>query len=457
MIKPLKIALLTLQAALAHAQWWAPAGQPGVPATAIQQVATNEARNAIYLGGAFKIDSTLPWQQSSAVLRYSNGQWDTLGVINGLVLSVVEYQDTVIAGGTFNWVDDTVAVTSLAYHAGSGWKPYGNLSNWGVRKLRVLDDTLYMVGTFQYADSNYVRGIARRQGSQWVAVGTIPDPGAIVTDITKYNGRLVVIGSFTVNGCPRIAQFNGTQWVPVGPGIQGGLSGPHSILEYNGDLYVGGQISEAEGNVGHGIMRWDGTQFHALGDGLRYAPGSTVFTDVRGLQVHDGKLFVGGGFNFAGGLPSSGLATWDGVEWCVVPGDISSEGGSIHGGIAFYHDTLFIATTGDTIDGVYTNYAAKYIGATYEDTCSGPVGLEEQPTSNLHLHYDPATATLHLPTSEPLNLSSIELFDPLGRRVFSLQLHGQRQVSVAELAPGVYVARVCGAQGVAGSGRFVKH
>jgi hypothetical protein len=41
---------------------------------------------------------------------------------------------------------------------------------------------------------------------------------------------------------------------------------------------------------------------------------------VEALEVYGDKLFVGGAFTSAGGLPAQNLATWDGSIWMPIPG-----------------------------------------------------------------------------------------------------------------------------------------
>ncbi|MCZ7652101.1 MAG: hypothetical protein M5U13_13445 [Thermoanaerobaculia bacterium] len=85
-------------------------------------------------------------------------------------------------------------------------------------------------------------------------------------------------------------------------------------------LYVGGSFSEAGGLPAHGVARWDGAAWSALGgfgsDG--------VDGEVFGLAVFDDgsgpALFVGGNFDSAGGLSAQNLAAWDGEAWRVVGG-----------------------------------------------------------------------------------------------------------------------------------------
>ena len=159
-------------------------------------------------------------------------------------------------------------------------------------------------------------------------------------------------------------------WEPVGPyGIQGGLSGGGPMEIYQGDLYLGGLIYQSAGNAGHALMRWDGTDWHQVGEGLQDASGfgSGAFK-AEALLIHDDKLFVSGGFTYAGHVPSPRIATWDGVQWCSVGGYFGESGAK---SMAVYNDTLYIGIIGDSLDGQPVLGVAKFIGSEYENNCSG--------------------------------------------------------------------------------------
>jgi hypothetical protein len=393
-----------------------------------------------------KLDST-GWQNTNSVLRYSDGQWDTLGVLRQLVYSMVEYHDTLIATGPFNMVDDSLAVDHIAYWNGQQWLPYGALRPLGARKLRVLDDTLYAVGSMDSADGHHVAGITRRIMGTWEAVGTpLSEPDPIILDIVRYNNELVVIGGGgTINGERGIYRLVENTWIVMGGGVDGGLCGAKCLAVYNGDLYVGGQITLACGNPGQGILRWDGSAWQPVGLGLQYALGDfSSFAGPTTMVEHNGKLFIGGGFRYAGGVEAFGVATWDGTEWCGVTGNFSNGVG--HTGVYsmdFYHDTLFVAANMADDDSV--NFAAKFIGTEYADSCATVLTAlpiqSPMPTNSMVITLASDILTAYLPVgASPCRL---ELLDGLGR-VINAGNGTTVRFSTAGLAKGVYIVRAEG-------------
>ncbi|MEZ4789940.1 MAG: T9SS type A sorting domain-containing protein [Flavobacteriales bacterium] len=402
----------------------------------IRQVYANTTRDTIFCAGAIELDETINFAQTNAVMRYSHGRWDTLGVLRGLIHSMVLYRDTLIAGGEFIAASDTPC-EGIAYYDGTQWHPYGDLER-SVRRLRVFDDELYAVGGFDQADGQPAPGVAKRVGNTWQPVGWFNNQGSIL-DIAKFNEKFVVIGNVDMEEGRGIAEWDGANWELLGPGILGGFSGGQCLTVYQDQLYVGGQISITAGNVGQNIMRWDGEQFHALGQGIQWWPGNTTsIATVLNMVEHDGKLFVGGGFRAAGGVEAKGLATWDGIEWCGVAGDFQGSGGLW--AMDFYHDTLF-AACGAVFEGDSVNRAVKFIGQEYEEACSGPVPIGPPiARSNLFVAPNPANEKINV-IGEIKSGTALLIRDAFGKPVFDERVSVTVQsvsINVLGLSTGMY-------------------
>jgi hypothetical protein len=428
-----------------HAQSdWIDAAIPGFQ-IGVQQVCSSVDGTRLYYCGALIQDQTLGFY-SNPVLRYANGAWSPLGIIPQVVRSVVEYHDTLIATGPFNVVADSLPVDHIAYWNGQQWLPYGSLRPLGARKLRVLDDTLYAVGSMDTADGQYVNGITRRVGGQWRPVGLLDTDGySIMGDIVKFEDHLVAIGSGAINGELRVFQLQDGVWSILGGGIQGGLCSAQCLAVYNGDLYVGGQITMACGNPGQGILRWDGSAWQPVGLGLQYALGDfNSFAGPTTMMEHNGKLFIGGGFRYAGGVEAFGVATWDGTEWCGVTGNFSNGVG--HTGVYsmdFYHDTLFVAANMADDDSV--NFSAKFIGTEYADSCATVLTAlpiqSPMPTNSMVIILANEMLTAQIPTGA--SPCRIELLDGLGR-VINTGTGTSVPFSTLSLATGLYLLRAEG-------------
>ncbi len=411
-----------------------------------QVYAPDSVGNELYIVGRIILDTSAFWYPLNPVMRYSGGAWDTLSYVQwGFIESIVVYHDTLIIGGNFNFIEDGSPCEGILYWANGAWHPFGNLEHQ-VRKLRVLDDTLYATGGFHNADGLPTMGIARRVGGQWVPVGTVQEPDVLMLDVIKYQGRLVAIGNGYINGLRGIFQFEGNQWSAPGPWVRrvafrGGMFSCLSRRPLR--RWFRSPVPRVTLRPGDHAKCWDGSSFHAVGTGLQWELGNLYsFSTCTDMKVHDGLLWVCGGFNYAGGVEAHGVATWNGTNWCGVHGDFTSSQNGYVSSMDFYGDTLFVAC-GDTADGQYVNNSAKFIGVSYVDTCGSPVGLSEN-----NGHARPLVLLNSVAYSgQPLHLtvdgsvSSILLYSSEGRLVKASQVQGPGSIhlGVDALASGTYI------------------
>ncbi len=365
----------------AQAQHWQNTGiPPGLEDTWMSY--TDTVHDALYFGGlgANVTDSSVV--AYFPLFRYQGGQWDTLGVFGNAINAAVLYHDTLIVGGAFQTVDGA-AMPYITCYAGGAWHPYGVIGEpdaSAIYKLRIIDGELYVVGAFDQADGRLCNSIAKRVGGHWENVGDLSGltNAPTLVDITKYNGNLVVTGNNIHNtGVPlkSVMQYDGTSWGPVGAGILGGIATGLALTVYQGDLYLGGEFFLGAGNAGQSVMRWDGTAWHSLGDGIQVYDNSYAYAgQVTAFGERDGLLLVGGTFYYAGHIPASSIASWDGTNWCSLGGALDPRVRTM----TFFHDTLYVGC-GQFADSVLSNGAAKFIGSSFQEECS-TVGIPDIPT-----------------------------------------------------------------------------
>ena len=429
---------------------WGPTGFPGEQWSA-GYLCTSLNEDTLYYGGTMALGSM--WYSSNRVLRYADADWDTLpGVVPGNIFSILRHRDTLFIGGAFETLNGE-ASGRVAYHDGTAWRTYGSVLGSYVARLRVIEDTLYAVGAFSEVDGQAAQSVAKRVANEWVPVGQTTTVGPIISDIAKYDDRLVICGAIYDGPACCAFQLVGGWWQPLGQGVLGGLSGVGSLAVFGNDLYIGGQFTTTTGNAGMNIMRWDGTAYHAMGSGIQVNLNNTSTLCSVKMLVHDGLLWVRHFCNYAGGVSSKGLATWDGTEWCGVPGDLVSDPGSLSD-MAFYKDTLFMVKFGDTLDGVFVNGVAKFIGESYVGECSGPVAVADVVVAPL----EPAIAAVGVDQWVMTELSNgryeMTLFDQMGRMMFRRALFsnaGRSDIfSTQNLRSGLYFVQITGHSGFAG-------
>lgn len=453
---PGALALLCALGSPASAQSWLDAGQPS-PLYASTVILTDTVHDMMYAGGGDFVHATANTGHF-LLYRYNGLVWDTIGYFGNVLETAVMYRDTLVVGGAFKWMrEDTIK--RVACYANGAWHPYGDLGSefdgGAVRSLRVINDTLYAVGTFRFADGLLCRGLAKRVGGHWECLGPpLPytfDP--IFNDIIKFQGKLVVSGIFCIaqpHFC-RVMQLESDGWQPVCNGcMMGGMDDGGRMAVYKDELYLGGRSYYGSGNPGQGGMRWNGQQWRSIGEvgaGLQQDFNSDAYPPrINNFLVHNDLLFIVGTFRYAGLMPAVGIANWDGERFCVLGGPMLP---LFNGGrnLAFYHDSLYLYFE-------LGNGLSRYQHTTFDHMC-GSAGIAGQSVQNgpLRAAWTPADGLLLHGLADGTH--QLRIFDAQGRLVLerSLQSTAGRSMPVAFAGrpQAVYVAVVDGRH----IGRFI--
>ncbi len=136
--------------------------------------------------------------------------------------------------------------------------------------------------------------IAEWDGTNWfpLGMGLNGSVGALACD---NSGNLYAGGSFTMAGgmiATNIAEWNGSAWSSLGSGFSGGLVNALACDSF-GNVYAGGSFTAADGVTAKYIAKWNGTNWSALGSGMNNFVWSLAFDP-------SGNLYAGGYFTTAG-------------------------------------------------------------------------------------------------------------------------------------------------------------
>ncbi|MEX1118663.1 MAG: delta-60 repeat domain-containing protein [Terrimicrobiaceae bacterium] len=138
--------------------------------------------------------------------------------------------------------------------------------------------------------------------------------GRVAAMIVQSDGKIVIAGNFTsVNGVPRsnLARLNsdGTLDTAFANSPVAGVSGPVEALALaeDGSIYVGGTFNQAGGVATSGLARYlpDGSVDRDFAKNLEPGINGTVL--ALALQA-DGKIIAGGNFTSVAGKPEKNIA-----------------------------------------------------------------------------------------------------------------------------------------------------
>ncbi|SFQ50304.1 T9SS type A sorting domain-containing protein [Hymenobacter arizonensis] len=381
----------------------------------------------VYAGGYF---TQAGGAAANNIARWNGTAWSSLGsgaangvnsYVNALAIAV---NGDVYAGGNFTQAGG-VAAGGVACWNGTAWSNLGTGPVigvtagvvGGVNALAIAGNgDVYAGGGFTQTGGEVPGGVARRNGTAWSSLGTGLATGTFSSYVfalaIAVNGDVYAGGNFTQAGgvaTGGVARWNGTAWSSLGSGTANGVNGYINALVVagNGDVYAGGRFTQAGGAAANSIARWNGTAWSSLGSGAANGVNGNARTLVL---AGSGDVYAGGGFTRAGGVAAGGVARWNGTAWSNLG--------------TGNNDIIFSMATGPT--------GKLYIGGDFTATGDGskvmvnfgiydpnaPLATKAtaaMPAAQLFPNPAHGTATLRLPASTPR--LPLTLTDALGRTV----------------------------------------
>lgn len=330
------------------------------------------------------------------------------GGVSGRIRAMVVFDDdgpgphppTLYAGGDF-YEAAGILVNKVAKWDGTSWSGVGGGLDNDANALAIYDDdgagphlpVLVAAGSFTTAGGVAANRIAKWDGISWSPLGTGLNDVAISLLVFDEPGPdppvLLIGGVFTSAGgmqANRIARWNGSSWSTLGNGFDAPVSG---LAEYDEDgpgpqrskVFAGGTFTTAEGIPANRIAKWNGLSWIGVGADMTTS-GSYVNVQAFGIFDDDGSgpaipsLYVGGTFSFAGGLSAINIARWNGTSWSAVGAGI---GGSavtsmrVHDddGAGPHQPRLYVGGYYSTAGGLDASSIASWDGSTWATLRSG--------------------------------------------------------------------------------------
>jgi len=248
-------------------------------------------------------------------------EWDPLGgcqpsLISPYVYTLAVYQNELIAGGGFKFAG-AGAARHIARWNGNEWSAIGTGMSISPGALLVHEGRLIAGGGFMTlsAEGDARNIVAAWDGQRWDVLSD--EIAGQIHALASFRGDIIAAGQFSVAGQDMeswyIARWDGSQWRPLRTGISQSSSCPlwvAALIDFGGDLCLGGAFAGIGDTDARGIARWDGQAWHALGSGINGT--------AHAMTVYDQWLVVGGDFTEAGGVARKGIAAWDGSSWAPL-------------------------------------------------------------------------------------------------------------------------------------------
>jgi len=340
------------------------------------------------------------------IARWNGSAWSALdgpsgSGTNGSVFALTAYDDgsgpALYAGGQF-WQAGGLTVNSVARWDGIAWSaltgPSGTGASSWVSSLGVYDDGtgpgLYVGGDFISAGGVTANRVARWDGAAWSNLSGPSGNGANkeVNALTVFDDgtgpALHVGGDFETAGgvsANRVARWDGTSWTALNEPSGGGIGGIILALSTHDDgtgpaLYAGGNFATAGGVIANRVARWNGSDWSPLSG----PAGNGMDNNVNAFAVFDDgtgpALFVGGGFNTAGGVTVNKIARWDGY-WSALYGPSGNGMNGWVNALAVFDDgsgaALYAGGWFTTAGGVTVDRIARWDGTGWS-ALTGPSG-----------------------------------------------------------------------------------
>jgi len=361
-----------------------------------------DSPGVLLVGGAFT--SAGGNANATRVATWNGTAWGALNgtpIDNGAVNALAYHGGKVYAGGTFINAGGKADADFLAVWDGSSWGPAcaatGPAITATVKALAVIDNTLYVGGSFGNAAANPAADfLVACDLTDGKASATVLADGDINSGIEALaadsNGVLYAGGAFiNLNGiaaADHVAAYDpGTgTWSAMGSGAGAGGAAVDSMVRslaaWGTTVYVGTDSTNIAGipTADH-VAAWNGSAWSPVGGNTAGTDGwFTTGTFVDSLAVNGPMIFAGGSFQNANGVATADeIAYFDGTTWRPIGSNGAGNGpiGSQASALAIFRSGVyaggaFTSAGGDTLARSVAVYALTLPDARIGLVSTGP-------------------------------------------------------------------------------------
>jgi hypothetical protein len=219
---------------------------------------------------------------------------------NFVLTIAVDHNDTVYAGGSFSRANDSsqtpIANVAKWNSDTQSWQQAGNgISDGVVVSLTKDNNNIYAsiagIQIFPSLPYPHISKLAIQANASWQSIATQLDDLALV--LNDYDNTLYAGGVFTAeNSSPlprfnHIAQWDGSNWSGLGNGIEGNGSQVMAIVkDQAGNIFAGGYFHTTDSNDPiQGIAKWNGSEWVPVGGGIDGEVNALLVQNQLGLMA----------------------------------------------------------------------------------------------------------------------------------------------------------------------------
>ena len=309
------------------------------------------------VGSALHVATRATDDTAASIYQFKDGVW-TLSLAVTVPGSsagfhhILEYEAVPVATGDIARLNGIFACHAITPRNGS-WGALDPGTDASINRICRVGGDLFVAGACRQLDGVLVDCVARRAVSGWEPLPPLTNGTGAVLDAVEWRGQLVVAGDYDNTHSPHLASiavWDGVAWGPVGldfpfdralalevnndelfVGVRSGvghlvndewtcISEPtestssfpvRALAMHDDDLIAAGTFTKIGGVSANSVARWDGVQWHCMGDG--------VDGFIRSLAVFEGRLFAAGVFSLPNS-PGANIAEWDGKQWIAHQG-----------------------------------------------------------------------------------------------------------------------------------------
>ncbi len=414
---------------------------PAASVGSVRNLFVDSSDNSLYAVGDFiKMGGKMVY----GVAKWDGASWDSLGsgikefeFFDGIqhVDYVTKYKNEIYISGAF-YKCGRKNIWGIAKWNGTEWNDVGgsmrgNYPSGG--EMTIYNNELYLIGKFDTIGNIVSKGIAKWDGNVWTDLSQNFYQGCFnngLFSLIHYNNELYVGGNINCPSGERLSKKVGNQWVQVGAMIAGD-SRINKLIVFQNNLYVGGYFFAQDGNVDNSLMYYNGTNFSPTAGGV-------LPSNLFDMIEYENELYVCGQIEIAGGLQANRTAKWTGTQWLNTGLSVQDNGNQFNIGqpncFIEYNNQLVIGGTFTAINGVAANNIAS--------VDFGGVGVNElEKKSPFKLYPNPTNSTFSIELSDFTISKSISVYNALGQLMLQ-QKTIEKIFDVSSYAKGMYVVEV---------------